>query len=70
MNYMCVTTHYIDDEWNLKKRILSFGLITDHKGETIGIPLENCMMEWGIKSISCVTIDNASANNLAIDYLN
>ncbi|CAK8565823.1 unnamed protein product [Lathyrus sativus] len=70
MNYMCVTAHYIDDEWNLKKSILSFGIIADHKGETIGITLENCMKEWGIKSICCVTVDNASANNLAIDYLN
>lgn len=70
MNYMCVTTHYIDDEWNLKKMILSFGLIADHKGDTIGITLETCMKEWGIKSICCVTVDNASANNLAINYLN
>lgn len=45
MNYMCVTTHYIDEEWGLKKRILSFNLIADHKGETIGIALENCMKE-------------------------
>jgi hypothetical protein len=70
MNYMVVTAHYIDDEWDLKKRILSFGLIADHKGETIGINLENCMKDWGIKSICCVTVDNASANNLAISYLN
>lgn len=70
INYMCVTTHYIDDEWNLKKRILSFGLIADHKDETTGIPLENCMKEWGIKFICCVTVDNAGANNLATDYLN
>ncbi|CAK8564808.1 unnamed protein product [Lathyrus sativus] len=56
MNYMCVTAHYIDDEWNLKKSILSFGIIADHKGETIGITLENCMKEWGIKSICCATL--------------
>lgn len=45
MNYMCVTAHYIRDEWVLKKKILSFNLIADHKGKTIGIALENCMKD-------------------------
>ncbi|CAL5188539.1 unnamed protein product [Lathyrus oleraceus] len=45
MNYMCVTAHYIDDEWNLKKMILSFDLTADHKGDTIGITLGNRMKE-------------------------
>ena len=52
MNYMCVTTHYIDDEWVLKKKTLSFNVIDDHKG--IGIALEICMKDWGIRSICCV----------------
>ena len=69
MNYMCVTAHYIDDGWELNKKILSFNLITDHKGETIGRALEKCLKEWGITKICCVTVDNASANNLAIAYL-
>jgi len=54
----------------LKKKILSFNLIVDHKGEIIGIALKNCMNDWYIRSICCVTVDNASANNLTINYLN
>ncbi|WOL01424.1 HAT family dimerization domain-containing protein [Canna indica] len=69
VNYMCVTVHYVDDGWELNKKILSFGLITDHKGETIGKALEKCLKDWGILKVCCVTVDNASANNVAIAYL-
>jgi hypothetical protein len=31
LNYMCVTAHWIDSEWNLHKRILIFCLIPSHK---------------------------------------
>lgn len=42
----------------------------DHKGETMGIKLENCLKGWGIAKIGCVTVDNASANSEVIAYLN
>lgn len=69
MNYMCVTAHFIDDGWELHKKILSFALIPDHKGETIGRALEKCMKDWGIVKICTVTVDNASSNNTALSYL-
>ena len=69
LNYMCVTGHYIDDSWTLNKKILGFFLIPDHKGDTIGMALEKCLKDWGIGKICTVTVDNAAANNSAIDYL-
>lgn len=69
MNYMCVTARYIDEGWELNKKILKFCLISDHKGETIGITLKNCLKEWGISKVYCVTVDNAGSNNLTISYL-
>ena len=44
-------------------------MISNHKSETIGITLENCLKEWGISKVCCVTMDNASVDNLAISYL-
>jgi hypothetical protein len=70
LNYMVITCHFIDCDWNLHKRIISFSLIPDHKGETIGKKIETCMLEWGIDSIFTITVDNASSNGSAIDYLN
>jgi hypothetical protein len=31
LNYMCVTCHFIDSDWNLHKRIINFSLIPKHK---------------------------------------
>jgi hypothetical protein len=69
LNYMCVTCHFIDSDWNLHKRIINFSLIPNYKGETIGKKIESCMLEWGISNIFTVTVDNASANDTAIEYL-
>ena len=54
MNYMCVIAHYIDERWGLNKKILKFCLISNHKGETIGITIDNCLKEWGISKF-CVS---------------
>ena len=40
--------------------------VANHKGETIGKCIESCMLSWGIDRILTVTVDNASANDLAI----
>lgn len=69
LNYMCITTHFNDSEWNLYKRIINFCIIPNHKGETIGGKIESCMLEWGIGSIFTITVDNASSNDTGLDYL-
>ena len=35
-NYMCVTAHFIDDDWVLHKRVINFKPVYSHKGEEIG----------------------------------
>lgn len=69
INYMCLTAHYIDDNWKLKKNILNFCPISSHKGEVIGREVESCLNEWGIDKIFTITVDNASSNDVAISYL-
>jgi hypothetical protein len=44
-NYMCVTCHFIDGDWNLYKRIINYSLIPNHKEETIGKKIESCMLD-------------------------
>ncbi|RZB96104.1 putative AC transposase [Glycine soja] len=68
-NYLCVTAHCIDERWELIKMILSFVLIPDHKGDTIGKALEKCLKEWEITKICTITVHNADTENLASSYL-
>ena len=69
LNYMCLTAHWIDNDWNMHKRILNFCIVPNHKGVTIGKHIEKCLQEWRIDKIFTITLDNASSNDTAIKYL-
>ena len=51
LNNMCLTCHFIDDDWKLHKRILNFCQVEDYKGETICRKIEMSLHEWGINGI-------------------
>ena len=65
-SHMMITTHFINKDWQLHKRVISFNIVSDHKGETIGKQLEKCLLDLGIKRVFTITVDNASANKVAI----
>ena len=68
-NYMVITAHFIDMDWVLHKRILGFCVIPNHKGETIGKLIETCLLDWGIERVCTITVDNASENKSAVEYM-
>ncbi|XP_019163062.1 PREDICTED: zinc finger BED domain-containing protein RICESLEEPER 3-like [Ipomoea nil] len=57
---------FLDERLNLKKLFRvgtqRFLLI---RGEYIAKALESCLLEWGIKNVFTVTVDNASSNDTA-----
>ncbi|KAL4566088.1 hypothetical protein LXL04_030198 [Taraxacum kok-saghyz] len=67
--YMCLTAHFIDDDWTLHKRIINFCPIVGHSGVLIGRAIEKCLVEWGLKNIMTITVDNASSNDVAVNHL-
>lgn len=68
VSYMVVTSHWIDANWVLQKRILSFKPVTDHKGDKIAEHLISCLAEWGVlKKVFTVTVDNAKGNDKALN---
>lgn len=69
INYMVLTAHFIDDDWVLHKRILNFCVIPNHKGKTIGQLVETCLIGWGIEKVFCIVVDNASPNQVALEYM-
>lgn len=66
LNYMSLTGHFIDDEWNLQKRILNFCFISGHSGEVIGKGVEKCLSGWKINNVFTITVDNAAPNDVGI----
>ncbi|KAF3619889.1 hypothetical protein FXO38_32680 [Capsicum annuum] len=66
---MVIIAHWIDNEWNLQKKILNFFQTLDHKGETIAKGIEACLLGWGIKNLFTVTLDNATTNDTTIKHL-
>ncbi|XP_055823973.1 zinc finger BED domain-containing protein RICESLEEPER 1-like [Solanum dulcamara] len=69
INYMCITAHWIDSDWNMRKKILNFCPIISHKGEDMANGISRCLCEWGINKIFTITVDNASSNDVTVKEL-
>lgn len=51
LSYMATTAHFIDNTWNYQKIIISFSLVPNHKGETIGKKVDDILKEWGLRKV-------------------
>ena len=69
LNYMVVTTHFIDGDWTYQKKILNFCPIANHKRNTIGRAVESYLLKWGIDRLFTITVDNANSVDVAVDYV-
>ena len=63
--YICLTAHYIDSDWKLKNKILSFSAFPPpHTGYAIAMKLIELLKEWGLEiKVFSLTVDNATAND-------
>ena len=68
---MVLTSHWIDANWNLQKRVLNFvHLDPPRRGIEISDAIFKCLIEWGIENkVYTISIDNASNNDTAIKIL-
>ncbi|KAL6858881.1 hypothetical protein ACP4OV_017883 [Aristida adscensionis] len=71
LGYICITTHYVDSNFVLKKKIIGFRDVKyPHTGLAIEEAITKCLSEWGIKSkMFTITLDNASNNMTACGLL-
>ncbi|KAL0381242.1 UNVERIFIED_CONTAM: Zinc finger BED domain-containing protein RICESLEEPER 2 [Sesamum angustifolium] len=71
IEYMVITGHWIDESWQLQKRVLNFVHIPPpRRGLEIANAIWRCLEDWGIESkIHTISVDNASANDSAIENL-
>jgi len=69
--YICISVHYIDDEWKSQKRIVKFtALETPHTGVAMFSTVEKFIREWKIEDkLFSVTLENASNNGAMMKLL-
>ncbi|KAL8147028.1 hypothetical protein AgCh_004660 [Apium graveolens] len=67
--YACLTTHYIDDEWELQKKILNYRIIGwPHDGESLFRFISQLIMDWNLdKKLFAMVVDNASSNDSMVN---
>lgn len=63
---MVITAHFVDATWQLRKMMIGFKNVSDHKGATICNILFECLDEWDIKRVFCNTMDNATTKSSAM----
>ncbi|CAM8880169.1 unnamed protein product [Rhodiola kirilowii] len=68
---MSLTAHYIDKDWLLNKRILSFKMIEyPHSGEILAQHINEELIAWHIQhKVFSITLDNASNNDSLVNLL-
>ncbi|KAJ0667094.1 putative transcription factor/ chromatin remodeling BED-type(Zn) family [Helianthus annuus] len=66
--FMALTAHYVDENWNLRKKVLSFRVIPPpHSGSILAEHLINFLADWGIeKKVFTITLDNAKYNDILV----
>lgn len=71
LGYMSITAHYITEEFNYKKKIISFKEVKySHTGYAIEEAIVGCLTEWGIRGkLFTLTLDNATNNTNACEEL-
>ncbi|KAE8709865.1 hypothetical protein F3Y22_tig00110328pilonHSYRG00714 [Hibiscus syriacus] len=69
--FMSITSHLIDDNWEMQSRIMRFIYVPcPHTAEVLADVLYESLCDWNIdRKISTVTVDNCSTNDLMIHLL-
>ena len=66
--YMCITIHWVDDMWQMQKRIICLPHVKGHhRGELLATEFMKGVMSWNLeKKLFALTLDNASSNNKCV----
>ena len=69
--YLCVTCHFIDDEWRIHKSIINFmHLKGRHTGANLSVAFMQNMASWNFDhKLFALTLDNASSNDVCVDTI-
>ncbi|KAG9458640.1 hypothetical protein H6P81_003148 [Aristolochia fimbriata] len=64
--YLCLTAHFIDDSWKLRKLIINFTCVPcPHTGVAIYEKIYEKLLTWNVDSkLMCIVLDNCSTNDV------
>ncbi|KAF3529067.1 hypothetical protein DY000_02043037 [Brassica cretica] len=64
-SYVCLASHYIDEEWRLQRTVLNFiTLDPSHTEDMLSEVIIRCLMEWSLESkLFAVTFDSFSVSD-------
>uniref|UniRef100_A0A803N0A9 BED-type domain-containing protein n=1 Tax=Chenopodium quinoa TaxID=63459 RepID=A0A803N0A9_CHEQI len=70
-HFICVTSHFVDDSWKLRKKILRFrALAPPYDGVSIANEICMFLCQWKLDDrILSITVDNATYNDAMISCL-
>lgn len=71
LGYLCVTCHFITENWRIHKKIIKFALVeTPYDGWNLFNALLKSLNEWNLEHrVFAITLDNASNNDSFVNYL-
>ncbi|KAM0028520.1 putative ribonuclease H-like superfamily [Helianthus debilis subsp. tardiflorus] len=66
--YICLTAHFIDENWELQNKIIAYRHIEySHDGDTLFKFIRDLVLEWNIdKKLFAMVVDNASSNDVMV----
>ncbi|KAK1421801.1 hypothetical protein QVD17_24433 [Tagetes erecta] len=69
--FMAITTHFIDDSWEMQSRVMRFIYVPcPHTAEVLANVLYESLCDWNIdRKVSTITVDNCTTNDLLIQLL-
>jgi hypothetical protein len=65
IEYLCLTAHYIDEDWKLQKKILNFlTLDSSHTEDMLSEVINKCLMDWDVDcKLFALTFDDCSTDD-------
>ncbi|XP_059444147.1 zinc finger BED domain-containing protein RICESLEEPER 1-like [Corylus avellana] len=65
LEYLCLTAHYIDEDWKLQKKILNFlTLDSSHTEDMLSEVINKCLMDWDVDcKLFALTFDDCSTDD-------
>ncbi|XP_047093157.1 zinc finger BED domain-containing protein RICESLEEPER 2-like isoform X1 [Lolium rigidum] len=71
LGYICLTAHYIDEDFNLHMHTISFKSVPyPHNAAAIHSTIMDCLHDWDLSNKAfAITLDNATSNTAAVNKL-